>query len=70
MSKLKTDWDSLPRASKIAAAIWPNLVDETTRRQMAQANPEMASRLGYSNKEVRETPNNYHLFPHFNKVTK
>jgi len=37
---------------------------------MAQANPEMASRLGYSNKEVRETPNNYHLFPHFKKVTK
>jgi len=48
---------------KIAGAMYPHLLDEVTRKEMAQANPEIASRLGYSSTQVREPPNNYHLIP-------
>ena len=47
MSKLKPDtWDTLPRQSKLAAAMYPDKVPEHIRRQMLAANPGMASRLG------------------------
>jgi len=56
-------WEDKSRMEKIAGAVYPHLLDEVTRKEMAQANPEIASRLGYSSTQVREPPNNYHLIP-------
>jgi len=44
----KHDWASLPRSSKIAAAMWPDLLDEGMKRQMVQANPGMKGRVPVS----------------------
>ena len=47
MTKMKqVKWQDRPRIEKLAAAMYPDLVDEATRREMLAANPEMASRLG------------------------
>ena len=47
MTKIKqVKWQDRPRIEKLAAAMYPDLVDEATRREMLAANPEMASRLG------------------------
>ncbi len=34
MTKMKEGWDNLPRASRIAALMWPSLVPENTKREM------------------------------------
>jgi hypothetical protein len=34
-TKMKTTtWETLPRSSKLAACLWPQLVDENIRREM------------------------------------
>ena len=45
MSKLKDRWADVPRISKIAAAMYPGHLDQQTRKQMLDANPEVKEAL-------------------------